>query len=587
MHFRGIGASPGIVIGKAWVFRRERVVPDRRPVPPEAVEAEIRRFEEALARSIAQLEAVKREFRSRVGDSHTYILDSHILMLKDAMLVQGTREKIRSLRLPAEAAVQEVLDEFLAAFGAVEDEYLKERRSDIAHVGERILRNLSGQASASLRSLPEDVIVVAHDLTPADTLQMDRVHVKGFATDLGGRTSHTGIFARSLEIPAVVGLGGITSWVRSGDPLILDGGAGVVVAHPDNATFQRYLEKQRRYIYFEKELQKLALLPAETADGLRVRLSANIETPDDICGVLEHGADGVGLYRTEYLFLGRDRLPDEEEQFAAYKSALEMVYPETMVIRTLDLGGDKLAGHVPYDHEANPAMGLRAIRFCLARPEIFKTQLRALARAAVYGELKILFPLVSGVRELRMAKEIWGRVLEELRREGAEFQERVPLGVMIEVPSAALVADQIARESDFLSIGTNDLIQYSLAIDRGNEHVAYLYEPLHPAILRMIKYVLNVARQEEVDVAMCGEMAGDPVYTAVLLGLGLREFSMNHVAIPRVKRIVRELTEGEARRVAAKALTFTTAREIEQYVGDYMAERFPDDLEWERPMDEG
>jgi len=581
MKVHGIGVSPGVAIGKAFVFSREKVRIEIIKIPQDQVEAEILRFEQALSKSISQLEAVKTQFSSRIGASHASILDSHIMMLKDKMLTEGTHEIIRKDLIAAEGALKKVLDEFFSAFESIEDNYLKERSSDVVHVGERILHNLSGHAPMSLSSLKEDVIVIAHDLTPADTMQMGREHVKGFATDLGGKTSHTGIMARSLDIPAVVGIGNITACVKSGDPIILDGGSGAVVIHPDNETFNRYLEKQRRYIYFEKELQKLTHLPAETSDGCRVRLSANIETPDDVCSVLEHGADGVGLYRTEFLFLNRPDLPGEEEQFQAYKSTLEMIYPEAMTIRTLDLGGDKLSMQIPYSRESNPSMGLRAIRFCLAHQDIFKTQLRALARAGVYGNLRILLPLISGVMELRTAKNIFHEVLEDLRREGVEFKENIPLGAMIEVPSAAIVADMIAREVDFLSIGTNDLIQYTLAIDRVNEHVAYLYEPLHPAVLRMIKYVISVAMDAKIPVAMCGEVAGDPTYAPALLGLGLREFSMNPVSVPRVKRIILSVSLEESKRLANEILKFSTAREIEEYTKAHMRSRFPEEFEWD------
>ena len=581
MKFQGIGVSPGIVIGEAFVLDRERVKTELRHIKPEQRDAEIRRFEEALAKSIEQLETVKKQFSSHVGESHAYILDSHVLMLKDTMLTQGTKDVIREELITAEGALKKVLDNFLAFFQSIEDEYLKDRKSDIVHVGERILSNLSGHVQKSLADLKEDVIVVAHDLTPADTMQMNRKYVKGFSTDLGGKTSHTGIMARSLEIPAVVGMGDITAWVQSGDPMILDGASGKVILHPDIETFNTYLEKQRRYVYFEKELQKVSQLPAVTKDGCKVILAANIEAPEDVCGVLEHGADGVGLYRTEFLYLNRPDLPGEEEQFEAYKSALEMVFPESVVIRTLDLGGDKLSQQIPYTKEPNPAMGLRAIRFCLEYPEIFKTQLRALVRASLYGNLKILFPLISGLRELRMAKEIYASVVEDLHKEGKEIKEDIPIGAMIEVPSAALIVDMIAKETDFLSIGTNDLIQYTLAIDRVNEHVAYLYEPLHPAVMRMIRYIVTVAREANTPTSLCGEVAGDPIYAPALLGLGLREFSMNPFSVPRVKRIMREITLGESQKLAREILTFSTAREIEEHTKKYMRSRFPDELIWD------
>ncbi len=581
MQFQGLGVSSGIVIGKAFVLNREKVKAEPSMISPDEVGKEIERFEQALYKSVEQLENIKKQFSEHFGDSHNYILESHILMLKDAMLTDGTRNVIRKELIAAEGALRKVLDDFLRIFNTVEDDYLKDRKSDIVHVGERILRNLSGSDQVNLADLKEEVIVVAHDLTPADTMQMGKKYVKGFATDLGGKTSHTVIMGRSLKIPAVVGIGNITAWVKTGDPLILDGNSGKVILHPDNETFNRYLEKRRRYIYFENELQKISALPAETRDGCKIRLLANIEAPDDVCGVLEHGADGVGLFRTEFLYLNRKDLPSEEEQFQAYKNVLEMVYPGGMVIRTLDLGGDKLIEHVPYSGEANPSMGLRAIRFCLEHQEIFKTQLRALARASVYGDLKVMFPMISGVRELRMAKDLFYGVLEELRKEGVLCQENIPVGAMIEVPSSAIVIDLIAEEVDFVSIGTNDLIQYTLAIDRVNEHVAYLYEPLHPAIVRMIKHVMTVAREADIPAAMCGEVAGDPLYASALLGLGLREFSMNSVSIPRVKRIIRQVTMEDSRKLAREILSLTSAREIEDYTREYMQSHFPGELDWD------
>jgi phosphotransferase system enzyme I (PtsI) len=586
MKFKGMGVSPGIVIGKAYVLNRESVKAEIRNISPDQVATELRRFDQALTASIAQLGSVKKQFSDRIGESHAYILESHILMLQDTMLTDGVRDVIRKDLITAEGALKKVLDQFLAVFNGIEDDYLKERKSDIIHVGERLLQNLAGDEQKSLSDLHEDVIVVAHDLTPADTMQMDRKHVKGFVTDLGGRTSHTVIMARSLEIPAVVGMANFTSRVRTGDPLVINGSSGSVIVHPDSETFNRYLEKQRKYIYFEKELQKLAHLAAETLDGCKVRLAANIETPDDVCGVLEHGADGVGLFRTEFLYLNRSDLPSEEEQYQAYKSALEMVYPETVIIRTLDLGGDKLARHIPYPGESNPSMGLRAIRFCLEHRDIFRTQLRALARAGLFGNLKIMFPMISGLREIRMAKEIYYDVLEELRRERILFQEDVPLGVMIEVPSAAIVVDLIVNEVDFISIGTNDLIQYSLAIDRVNEHVAYLYEPLHPAVMRMVKHVMTVAREGNIPAAMCGEVAGDPLYASALMGLGLREFSMNPVSVPRVKRIIRRVTLEDSRMLAREILDLSTAREIEEWTKERMRQLFPDEPEWEEELEE-
>ncbi|MFH0925372.1 MAG: phosphoenolpyruvate--protein phosphotransferase [bacterium] len=577
---KGLGVSPGIVIGKVYILDRRKVTVDKLNVDEDRLPQEIDRFRKAIEVSKKQLEKVKEELVSKMGEkSHNYIIDAHLQILQDQLLIDDTIDKIKQEKVTAEWALSEVIKNFSAVFESMEDEYLRERKNDINHVGERILTNLVGRRIKSLSELAEDVVVVAHDLTPADTAQMHRGKVIGFATEMGGRTSHTAIIARSLEIPAVVGLEAITQEVKSGDAIIVDGNGGVVIINPSNEVFKEYLEKQQRYKYFEKELLKQKDLPSETKDGYHITLMANIEFPDEIQSVLDHGATGIGLYRTEYLFMNRVDLPTEDEHFYAYKFLAENIKPHTAIIRTLDLGGDKLSTQLNLPVEVNPALGLRAIRLCLKQKDIFVTQLRAILRASVYGNLKILFPMISGVKELREARKILEEVKQDLKREAISFNESIEIGLMIEVPSAAITADLLAKEVDYFSMGTNDLIQYSLAIDRGNEHVSYLYEPLHPAVLRILKSIINSAHGEGIPVGMCGEMAGDPLYTIVLIGLGVDSLSMNAVAVPKVKTIIRSINLAEAVAMTYKVLTLSTAEEIENYVEGEMKEKFFE-LQW-------
>jgi len=477
-----------------------------------------------------------------------------------------------------EWALQITLDKISEAFDAIEDEYLKERKEDIKHVVERIIRNLVGRELRKIADLEEEVIVVAHDLSPADTIQLNLQRVIGFVTDVGGKTSHTAIVSRSLEIPAVVGLEDITTYVVGGETIIVDGTEGMVIVEPSQATIKTYQLKRQHYRYLERELLKYSLLTAETQDGHHLTLQANIELIEEIPAVIQYGAEGIGLYRTEYLYLNRKTLPDEEEHFQIYKRLVEEMVPYSVTIRTLDLGGDKFSSHIELADQVNPAMGLRAIRFCLMKPDIFKTQLRGILRASAYGQVKILLPMISGVEELREAKVILEDAKRELRSSGVAFDPEIPLGVMIEIPSAAITADIIGREVDFFSIGTNDLIQYSLAIDRVNKYVSYLYEPLHPAIVRNIKGVVDFAHEEEIEVGICGEMAADPLYTLIFLGLGLDELSMHPLAIPRVKKVLRRSTRTDGEHLLKEVLQFTTAKETEHFIRDQMAERFPEDF---------
>jgi phosphotransferase system enzyme I (PtsI) len=577
--YQGIGVSLGVAIGKVYLIDRNRISVSRNSITENEIPEEIARFKRAVATSKDQLGDIRKKLSADIGEEHGYILDSHLMILDDKMLINGTIEIVKGQLVNSEYALKEVLNRFMSIFNSMGDAYLRERKVDIEHVGERILRNLSGTAFDSLSDIPEEAIVVAHDLAPSDTFQMRKEHVMAFVTDIGSSTSHTAIMARSLELPAVVGLETISLDVRNGDAIIVDGNQGVVVINPDQDTFLEYLERQRKYKYFERELIKISKLPAVTLDGHEVQLEANVEIPEDMDVILDHGAKGIGLFRTEFLFLNRHEMPTEEEHFLACKKIAEKMDPLKVIVRTFDLGGDKIPVPVPIKDEVNPALGLRAIRFSLMKTEIFKEQVRGILRASVYGNLKLMFPMISGATEIRKAKALVNEAMAELRKESIPFNENIEIGVMIEIPSAAITADLLAKESDFFSVGTNDLIQYSLAIDRTNEHVAYLYEPLHPAVLRFLKMTVDAGHRQGIPVAMCGEMAGESIYALVLIGLGFDELSMNPFSIPRMKKIIRQSTLKEAMLLAEKVTTdFSTAEEARGYVVDYMAKRFPDDI---------
>jgi len=574
--YRGIVASPGIVIGRAYLLDRRKVVVAGRRIEEISVKDEVARFKKALEISKSQLEDLKKRFSKGLGKSHLYILDTHIMLLEDKMLVDGTIRQIKESHLNAEGALKDTMTAIGYKFDTIEDEYLRERKHDVEQVGERVLRNLVGHKQESLAEIKDEAVIIAHDLAPSDTLMMRKDKILGFATDAGSRTSHTAILARSLGIPAAVGLENITAAVKTGDVVILDGLHGVVIVDPDEETFLDYLKKQRKYKYFEMELEKIKALPAETLDGHVIVLQGNIELPEEVSSVADHGGTGIGLYRTEFLFPNRPTLPTEEEHYNAYRHVVEKAAPYEVVIRTLDVGGDKIGLPGGFEKEANPALGLRAIRFCLQQRDIFNTQLRGILRATAHGNIKILIPMISGLPELYETKKMIEHVKAELRTEGKAFNENVSLGVMIEIPSAALIADLLAREVSFFSIGTNDLIQYTLAIDRQNEHVAYMYEPLDPAVLRLLKRVADAARHEHIGLAMCGEMAGDPLYAAILLGMGFQHLSMNVASIPWVKKVIRSVRMQDAIELATLVMDQPTAALARKTAERFMDERFPD-----------
>jgi len=567
----GIPGSPGIAIGTAYVERPIDIDPLTRSIAPEDAEAEVGRFQAAVDASKRQLEVI----RDRVADLHVpeprLILDTHLLILEDEMLIGETASTIRRETIAAEVALRATMDKVRAAFESITDDYFRERVNDVDQVAERILRNLSGHVDgASLAERAQGHVIVHHDLTPADTALLRRGMVMGFVTDTGGKTSHTVIMARSLEIPAVVGATSATADIDEGAMVILDGAAGVVIVDPDESTLEDYRRRKAVFEERERRLRAGAQKPAFTRDGVRVHLHANLELPQEAELAVACGADGIGMFRTEFLFMNRRDLPTEDEQYAAYRTVVEAMGGRPATIRTLDIGGDKLLSPADRPSEANPALGLRAIRYCLKEPALFRTQLRAILRAAQHGPVRILVPLVSGVEELRLTKAEIETARQSLAAEGFTAPA-VEVGVMIEVPGAALVADLLAREADFFSLGTNDLIQYSLAIDRGNEEVAYLYEPMHPAMLRLLKMVLDAAAVAGRRVNLCGEMGGEAQYLPVLLGLGLREISMHAAQIPRMKRWLSAIDIDTSKKIAAKALTLATAKEVRDYVSSAAA----------------
>ena len=576
VQLKGIPAASGIVMGKAYVFGTEDMAPVERRISEKDIPAEIERFREALEKTKKEILAIEKKISREMGVEHGKIFSAHLLVLEDSVLVKEVIATLMKKKKNIEVIYAEVLNKYISALSEVKDEYLRDRISDIADVGKRILRNLAGVEEKSLKDIDEKLIVVAYDLSPSDTAMMHKGRVLGFATDIGGRTSHTAIMAKSLEIPAVVGLESVTDIVKTGDQIILDGIHGVVIINPTRRFFEKYRKEKKKYEHLEHELVELKTLPGETLDGKRVIVAGNIELPEDVASVISHGAEGIGLYRTEYFYMNRRDLPSEEEQFNAYKSVATRIKPHYVVVRTLDLGGDKFLSQLDVPKEMNPFLGWRAIRFCLARPDIFKSHLRAILRASAYGNLRLMYPMISGVAELRQANEVLEEVKKELRKEGIPFNEAISVGAMIEVPSAAITSDILAKEADFFSIGTNDLIQYSLAVDRVNEKIAYLYEPAHPAILDLIKMVIDNGHKENISVGLCGEMAGDVSLTMILLGLGLDEFSTSPIAVPEIKKIVRSVKYSEAKELAEKVRTFTTGKEVAEYARARLRELVPD-----------
>lgn len=565
-ELKGIAASGGIAIGKAYLWTKEEFVIPRQPISEDQIARQIQLFEEALIKTRHEILELQKKISSEMGQSEAEIFDAHLLVLEDRMLIEDVISQMKSEKLNAAYIFQNVLKKYVQVFLKIEDEYLKERVSDINDVGRRILRNLLGKSAKRFEDLQEKVILVAHDLSPSDTAAMHKKNVLAFVTDVGGKTSHTAIMAKSMEIPAVVGLEkGILS-IKTGDTLIVNGSTGLVLVNPDQDALDNFQKEETAFKDITLRFVLLKDEPAVTLDNRLVHVAANIELPDEIPSILEHGAEGIGLYRTEFFYMNRTDIPSEEEHYQAYKFVAQAVKDNPVIVRTLDLGGDKFLSHLEIPREMSPFLGWRAIRFCLARPDMFKIQLRAILRASVHGNLKMMYPMISGIEELRKANILLEECKKELKEKGQAFNDSMDVGAMIEVPSAAMTADIIAKEVDFFSIGTNDLIQYSIAVDRSNEKVAYLYEPAHPGVLRLIKNIIDVGHSAGIWVGMCGEMAGDPLFTLILLGLGLDEFSMPSIMIPEIKHIIRSVNMIQARQIAEEAVSLPTAAEVESFV---------------------
>lgn len=535
---KGIAASKGYAIGKVFLqVNEEIVIPDEKVSD---IEAEKAKLQKALDDSRTQLEKIKEKALIEMGEEKAQVFEAHITLLDDPEFTGAMQNEIESNSINSMKAVQSVTDMFVSIFDAMEDAYMKERAADIKDVSKRIISNLAGKGGDAFAITEGNTIVVAHDLTPSDTAQLDRSKVVGFITDIGGRTSHAAIMARTLEIPAVLGLGDITTSVKTGDSVIVDGLTGDVIINPSEEVIAEYTKKKEKFQAEQEELKKLIDVKTTTKSGRRIEVCGNIGKPEDVLGVIANGGDGVGLFRTEFLYMDRESAPTEEEQFESYKFVLEKMEGKQVVIRTLDIGGDKTLPYLPLPHEMNPFLGYRAIRLCLDRKEIFKVQLRALLRASVFGKLCVMFPMISGIQEFRQAKEVVEECKAELRAEGKEYSENIQWGIMVEIPAAAVMADELAKEVDFFSIGTNDLIQYTLAADRMSEKVSYLYNPMHPAVLRLIKMTIDGAHSQGKWVGMCGEMAGDETAIPTLVEYGLDEFSMSATSILTAKKIMLE-----------------------------------------------
>jgi phosphotransferase system enzyme I (PtsI) len=572
----GVPASPGIAIGRVFVLDTERPRVDEIAVPSELVEAEARKFVAALEETKRELGRLRDGLAEDLGERSARLFDPHLMILDDAMIVDGTLRRIREQRVTAAVALTETIGQVTKAMERTRDEYLRDRVYDIKDIERRLLMRLLGRTGATPRGLGDDVIIVARDLSITDTAAMRRERVLGFATEQGGRTSHAAIMARSLEVPAAVGLHGATEAVGQGEVAILDGTQGVLVYEFDEAVLGYFRDRKRQLEEFDRQLLTLRDYPAVTRDGHSVQLHANIEVPEDVRSAIAHGAGGIGLFRTENLFLDGGRMPSEDEQYEAYRAVASSMAPSPVVIRTLDVGGDKLAPAGTVEREANPFLGWRGIRYSLSHPDLFMTQLRAALRASAHGKVAIMFPMVSSLHEVRDAKQVVEAARQDLQRRGEPFDPDVAIGVMVETPAAVTIAGSLAQEVDFMSIGSNDLIQYTLAVDRGNDRVAYLYDQYHPAVLQMVAQTIEAARKHRKWVGLCGEMAGDPRAVLVLVGLGIDQLSTSPVMLPEIKSLVRSTSLALARKVAARALRFRTGVDVRRYLEQTLKKEFPE-----------
>ncbi|HDD6099217.1 TPA: phosphoenolpyruvate--protein phosphotransferase [Staphylococcus aureus] len=566
---KGIAASDGVAIAKAYLLVEPDLTFDKNEKVTD-VEGEVAKFNNAIEASKVELTKIRNNAEVQLGADKAAIFDAHLLVLDDPELIQPIQDKIKNENANAASALTDVTTQFVTIFESMDNEYMKERAADIRDVSKRVLSHILGVELPNPSMIDESVVIVGNDLTPSDTAQLNKEFVQGFATNIGGRTSHSAIMSRSLEIPAIVGTKSITQEVKQGDMIIVDGLNGDVIVNPTEDELIAYQDKRERYFADKKELQKLRDADTVTVDGVHAELAANIGTPNDLPGVIENGAQGIGLYRTEFLYMGRDQMPTEEEQFEAYKEVLEAMDGKRVVVRTLDIGGDKELSYLNLPEEMNPFLGYRAIRLCLAQQDIFRPQLRALLRASVYGKLNIMFPMVATINEFREAKAILLEEKENLKNEGHDISDDIELGIMVEIPATAALADVFAKEVDFFSIGTNDLIQYTLAADRMSERVSYLYQPYTPSILRLVKQVIEASHKEGKWTGMCGEMAGDETAIPLLLGLGLDEFSMSATSILKARRQINGLSKNEMTELANRAVDCATQEEVIELVNNYV-----------------
>ncbi|HBC4117085.1 TPA: phosphoenolpyruvate--protein phosphotransferase [Staphylococcus aureus] len=566
---KGIAASDGVAIAKAYLLVEPDLTFDKNEKVTD-VEGEVAKFNNAIEASKVELTKIRNNAEVQLGADKAAIFDAHLLVLDDPELIQPIQDKIKNENANAASALTDVTTQFVTIFESMDNEYMKERAADIRDVSKRVLSHILGVELPNPSMIDESVVIVGNDLTPSDTAQLNKEFVQGFATNIGGRTSHSAIMSRSLEIPAIVGTKSITQEAKQGDMIIVDGLNGDVIVNPTEDELIAYQDKRERYFADKKELQKLRDADTVTVDGVHAELAANIGTPNDLPGVIENGAQGIGLYRTEFLYMGRDQMPTEEEQFEAYKEVLEAMDGKRVVVRTLDIGGDKELSYLKLPEEMNPFLGYRAIRLCLAQQDIFRPQLRALLRASVYGKLNIMFPMVATINEFREAKAILLEEKENLKNEGHDISDDIELGIMVEIPATAALADVFAKEVDFFSIGTNDLIQYTLAADRMSERVSYLYQPYNPSILRLVKQVIEASHKEGKWTGMCGEMAGDETAIPLLLGLGLDEFSMSATSILKARRQINGLSKNEMTELANRAVDCATQEEVIELVNNYV-----------------
>ncbi|MBN1849025.1 MAG: phosphoenolpyruvate--protein phosphotransferase [Deltaproteobacteria bacterium] len=573
---QGIAVSPGIIIGKARLIDRSKAkISYQYLISEQQTQQEVKRFKDALHTTKEQIMVLKNRMPEQIKE-HAFILDTHLMIIDDRMLTESTIHSILEEKINAEWALKKSVQKIRQLFEQIDYEYIRDRINDVENVAERILRNLAGKGHESLASIEERVIIVAHDLSPGDTSELNTAKVLGFITDVGGRTSHTAIMAQALKIPAVVGLESVSHQVQDGMLLIVDGYQGIVIIGPDDDVIIEYEEKRSKHEIYRATILQMGHLPAETLDGHRIAVKANIELLEEVETARDYGAEGIGLYRTEFLYLMSKGIPDEEMLFSDYKEVAEKIFPAPVTIRTLDLGGDKFPVNHEPTKEVNPALGLRAIRYCLKEPEIFKNQLRAILRASVFGRIQLMFPMISGLPELLESKRIIKEVMGDLEDKNIQFDRDIRIGVMIEVPSAVTTADILAEHVDFFSIGTNDLIQYALAIDRINEHVAFMYQPYHPAVIRMIQQVVKAAKDAKITVSLCGEMAGDPFCASLLLAMGIDELSMNAWAIPLLKKVIRSISKADADADLTAIMKLKTAKEVQHFIKKRMEDLIPD-----------